>query len=444
MEGWKETELGLIPNDWEQGILSDFAEKPQYGYTDSASNTGNTKFLRITDITDIGVNWDNVPCCNCPDIEKYKLINGDIVFARIGATTGKSYIINNPPLAVFASYLIRVRTKIDLLSDYLIYYFNSECYWKQINAQKGNNLKGGVNGSILNNLKIIIPPLSEQRKIAYILSTVQQAIEQQDKLIRTTTELKKALMQKLFTEGINGEKQKQTKIGLAPESWEVVEINDMYDFTNKPRNLFVDCPVAFIPMEFVPLKDIYIKTYEFRDTVSSGTYVENGDLLLAKITPSFENGKQGFVDIDRPYAYATTEVIPIRNKESANNLFYLFYYLLKDDIRKQLTDKMEGSTGRQRLSKNILAETLIPKPSIDEQKQIVEIFYSLDKKILFCQKKKHSLTALFKTLLHELMTGQRRVNEIDFERTVKLYKITEPPLAMVAEEKVEYAKTKRT
>ena len=63
---------------------------------------------------------------------------------------------------------------------------------------------------------------SEQRKIIYVLSTVQKAIEQQDKLIRTTTELKKALMQKLFTEGTRGEKQKQTEIGLVPESWEVV------------------------------------------------------------------------------------------------------------------------------------------------------------------------------------------------------------------------------
>jgi type I restriction enzyme S subunit len=223
-------------------------------------------------------------------------------------------------------------------------------------------------------------------------------------------------MQKLFTEGIYGEKQKQTEIGLVPESWEVVEISDMYDFTNKPRNLSVDFPVAFIPMELVPLDDIYIKIYEFRDTVSSGTYVENGDLLLAKITPSFENGKQGFVDIDKPYAYATTEVIPIKNKESVSDLFYLFYYLLKDDIRKQLADKMEGSTGRQRLSKNILAETLIPKSSINEQKQIAEIFYSIDKKISFCLKKKQSLASLFKTLLHELMTGQRRVNEIDFEK----------------------------
>ena len=89
--------------------------------------------------------------------------------------------------------------------------------------------------------------------------------------------------------------------------------------------------------------------------------------------------------------------------------------MLKDDIRTQLTDKMEGSTGRQRLSKTILEETLIPKPSIKEQKEIADLFISFDKKLSLCNKKKQTLTTLFKTLLHELMTGQRRVHELDFE-----------------------------
>lgn len=433
MRGWKESELGLIPSDWIQAKLSEYAEKPQYGFTDSSSNTGNVKFLRITDITDMGVNWQDVPYCNCPDIEKYKLVDGDIVFARIGATTGKSYIINKPPKAVFASYLIRVRTRELLLPEYLIRFFNSEFYWKQINSQKGNNLKGGVNGSILSELQIIVPPLLEQRKIAYVLKTIQKAIEQQDKLIRTTSELKKALMQKLFTEGTKGEKQKQTEFGLVPESWEVVRVDDMYDFTSKPRGLIIEFPAPFIPMEMVPINERSITTYELRNSVSSGTYVENGDLLLAKITPSFENGKQGFVDIDKPYSFATTEVIPFKAKENISELNHLYYFLLRDDVRKQLTDKMEGSTGRQRLSKSIVEGTFIPKPPLDEQKEISTVFISLDNRILLCDKKKQSLISLFKTLLHELMTGQRRVNEIDFEIIGKEYRITEQPLSVAAE-----------
>jgi len=222
-------------------------------------------------------------------------------------------------------------------------------------------------------------------------------------------------MQKLFTEGTRGESQKETEIGLVPESWDVASIGDMYEFTKKPRGLNIQTPVPFIPMELVPFSEMKIENYELRDKVSSGTYVENGDLLLAKITPSFENGKQGFVSIDKPYAFATTEVIPIKNIEKLSNKFYLFYYLLKDDIRKQLTGKMEGSTGRQRLSKTVLRDTLIPKPPLAEQIEIAKLYISFDKKISFYNKKKQTLTALFKTLLHELMTEQRRVHELEFD-----------------------------
>jgi type I restriction enzyme S subunit len=73
-------------------------------------------------------------------------------------------------------------------------------------------------------LPLPLPPIPEQRKIAAVLGLVQRAIEQQERLIALTTELKKALLHKLFTEGLRGEPQKQTEIGRVPESWEVVPL----------------------------------------------------------------------------------------------------------------------------------------------------------------------------------------------------------------------------
>ena len=80
---------------------------------------------------------------------------------------------------------------------------------------------------LLKEKELPLPPLPEQKKIAHILSTVQRAIEAQERIIATTTELKKALMQKLFTEGLRGEPQKETEIGLVPESWEVVPLGSI-------------------------------------------------------------------------------------------------------------------------------------------------------------------------------------------------------------------------
>src|SRR5712664_1047334 len=87
----KETEIGMVAKDWTVSTLAAVCESPQYGFTASAEETGNVRFLRITDITDSGVNWPTVPFCECPPelLDKYRLASGDIVFARIGATTGK-------------------------------------------------------------------------------------------------------------------------------------------------------------------------------------------------------------------------------------------------------------------------------------------------------------------------------------------------------------------
>ncbi len=190
-EPQKMTEIGLIPESWEVKELKYFIEIPQYGFTDSASDKGNTKFLRITDITEFGVNWNTVPFCNCPieKIDQYLLKDNDIVFARIGATTGKSYIIKNPPFSVFASYLIRVRAiKID--PDYLFQFFQTQIYWQQINARKDDSLKKGVNGSVLKNILIPIPLEKEQKEIAKIFQT----FEQETNLLM----IKKSQLQELF------------------------------------------------------------------------------------------------------------------------------------------------------------------------------------------------------------------------------------------------------
>jgi type I restriction enzyme S subunit len=198
-EKQKQTEIGLVPESWEVMELINIIQKPQYGYTDSASSEGNAKFLRITDITEYGVKWNEVPFCNCPDFGKYELKNDDIVFARIGATTGKSYIINNPPKSVFASYLIRVRCNNDILPQYLIYYFNSEKYWTQINSTKGNNLKGGVNGSILSKLLTPKPSVQEQKQIADAFLSIDKKLIFLLKKKNTLTDLFKTILHELMT-----------------------------------------------------------------------------------------------------------------------------------------------------------------------------------------------------------------------------------------------------
>jgi len=187
------------------------------------------RLLRITDITNSGVKWPTVPFCECPTelLNKYLLASGDIVFARIGATTGKSHLITNPPPCVFASYLIRVRAKPEIDPAFLSQFFRSVAYWRQVDAQKNANLKKGVSGSLLKKLIVPVPPLAEQRKIAGVLGLVQRAIEQQERLVALTTELKKTLLNQLFTQDLCGELQKQTEIGPVPLSWTATTLGEL-------------------------------------------------------------------------------------------------------------------------------------------------------------------------------------------------------------------------
>lgn len=191
---------------WEEESLKNIS-KIMYGYTDkSSSEFKGPKYLRITDIQDNSVNWDNVPNCHPmeDEYEKYQLHYGDIVFARTGATTGKSYLIVDPPKSVFASYLIRVQADHELLKpDFLFWYFQSPKYWQIINEGISGSAQGGFNATKLGKLRIPIPPTETQDQIVEEINSLYEAFDtlksSYQKKLRDIEELKKSILQKAFS-----------------------------------------------------------------------------------------------------------------------------------------------------------------------------------------------------------------------------------------------------
>ena len=168
---------------------------------------------------------------------------------------------------------------------------------------------------------------------------------------------------------------KMNQKGL-PLNWRIVRFREVATFTKKPKDLRYSeyNEVPFVPMNLIPIATLFSKEYILKpsDALGSGTYFEPGDILLAKITPSFENGKQCIIkELPTRFGIATTEVIPIREVEGVSNKFYLFYYLLLPDIRALLAERMQGTTGRLRLGPKTLAELEIPLPPLAEQHRIV-------------------------------------------------------------------------
>jgi type I restriction enzyme S subunit len=174
---------------WVTKKVKDICSYPQYGYTDSARHQAvGPKFLRITDIQNGRVNWDTVPYCSCPEVKKYRLKEGDIVFARTGATTGKSFRVQDPPEAVFASYLIRLRVGPAILPDFLYWYFQSSLYWEGVFMGIEDGNRPNMNGTKLGNLEIPFPAdLNEQRRIVEYLNGLQAKADDLKRL-QTETE----------------------------------------------------------------------------------------------------------------------------------------------------------------------------------------------------------------------------------------------------------------
>jgi type I restriction enzyme S subunit len=194
-----------------------------------------------------------------------------------------------------------------------------------------------------------------------------------------------------------------------PKDWKVGRVADAFDFTCKPRKLDLSQngdEIPFFPMDQIPLGRVHVSEFIPKPLaeLGSGTYVENGDLMVAKITPSFENGKQAIVDIETDFAFATTEVIPVRGRRGVSDTLFLFFYLLHPEVRSDLAGKMEGSTGRQRLSKSVLSERTVPLPPLPEQKKITHILSTVQRAIEAQERIIQTTTELKKALMHKLFT----------------------------------------
>lgn len=197
----------LLQDQWRELRVSEICEQPQYGYTASATDQPiGPKMVRITDIQDGKVNWNSVPFCNCPEPKKYLLQKDDILFARTGGTTGKSFLISQEcPESVFASYLIRLRVKQLVTPSYLYKYFQSPSYWTQITDGLSGTGQPNVNGKKLTTILVPIPPIQEQYRIVEKLDSAQAKVDSLKQLQAQTRGELDALLPSVLDKAFRGE-----------------------------------------------------------------------------------------------------------------------------------------------------------------------------------------------------------------------------------------------
>jgi type I restriction enzyme, S subunit len=170
----------------EHVVVREIAELIQYGYTAKAVlNPVGPKMLRITDIQDNAVRWSDVPYCEIDpqDVARFRLEPGDLVFARTGATVGKSFVIQNTPEAVFASYLIRLRFGPQVLPDFVGLFFQSQLYWRQIAAGSRGIGQPNVNAATLGRITMRMPARDAQQRFVDTVSTANVQIDRLESVL---------------------------------------------------------------------------------------------------------------------------------------------------------------------------------------------------------------------------------------------------------------------
>lgn len=191
-----------LPVGWEWVRLEDVTDNIHYGYTASADVTKKVKLLRITDIQDDKVIWRNVPGCEIKDsdIEQYQLQPNDIVIARTGGTVGKSYLVDDLQyIAVFASYLIRLKYIKFTNANYTKTFLGSQLYWLQLYNGVTGTGQPNVNGNTLKKMFFPLPPSSEQNKICSRVQTLLNLCDQLEQHSLTSLDAHQQLVEALLT-----------------------------------------------------------------------------------------------------------------------------------------------------------------------------------------------------------------------------------------------------
>lgn len=345
---------------------------------------------------------------------------GDVLFGKLRPYLRKGAMVDFN--GVCSTDILAFRAKSICASEFLEFVIHSDEFISNAKSTTNGVQHPRTSWSGLKEFRLSLPPLPEQKKIAHILSTVQRAIEDQERIIQTTTELKKALMHKLFTEGLHGEPQKESEIGLVPESWEVVELGAVI-------NLFAgyafksDEGISESNTQLLRMGNLYQNTLDlnrspifYPDSIATTQkrfVLKEGDLVMSLTGTS---GKEDYGFTVRIPKTAKTlllnqrvtriDVIDRRLQKD-----FAHHFLLSRRFLDHLYPTAKGMK-QANLSTNSMKKLKFVLPSEAEQAEIATCFKSLDQKVVVAMRKFAVLGELFRTVLHELMTGRTRVHEL--------------------------------
>ncbi|AKB75038.1 Type I restriction-modification system, specificity subunit S [Methanosarcina lacustris Z-7289] len=406
-EGYKKTELGVIPEDWQIVKLSEIS-KTYSGGTPSKSKVeyfgGNIPWVKSGElnkgliftteefISELGLNNSSVKW----------VPQNSILIAMYGATAGKIGLLKIR--ATINQAILAVVPQED--TDYLfLYYSLNQIMPNVVKTQTQGSGQPNLNAAIIKSNNVLLPPLPEQQKIASILSKVDEQIEQTEQIIEKTEVLKKGLMQKLLIKGIGHTEFKKTELGEIPEEWEIGNLSnisqvvmgqsptgDTYNTTGEGKPL-INGPSEFNERYPTPVK-----------WTSKPTKIcKIGDILFCVRGNTL--GRMNFADQEYCIGRGIAAISGLKNLGDTN---FVHMLLTKEGTELYRRANGEGSTFPN-IKRDQLNEIKIAVPSLPEQQKIASILSKVDSQIQDNQSYLHKLQELRKGLMQDLLTGKVRV-----------------------------------
>jgi type I restriction enzyme, S subunit len=386
--GYKLTEVGIIPEDWRVINLGEcLTNKPDYGINAPAVRYLDTlpKYIRITDISDDGYFCPDSPVSvDHPSSNQYFLETGDLVFARTGASVGKSYLYDPyDGNLVFAGFLIRIKPDSEkLLPQYLAYYVQTSPYWNWVALMSMRSGQPGINGNEYSTLPILLPPLHEQRAIADALSEIDAQIATLDDLIAKKRDLKQGAMQELLT----GERRLPGYSG----EWESISIGEILTYEQPSRYIVQDTEYREngIPV-LTPGKTFVLGYTDELD----GIY----DNLPVIIFDDFTTASKY---VEFPFKVKSSAIKLLTVKDRVASLRFVFE-------KMQMIQFPLGDHKRYYISEYQFIE--IHAPPLEEQTAIAAVLSEMDAEIEALEAELVKTHALKQGMMHELLTGNTRL-----------------------------------
>jgi type I restriction enzyme S subunit len=418
----QESEIGEFPASWDINRVDSAFEIQQGKQVSKKNREGKNQrpFLRTKNVFWNRLELSELDQMNFTEAEeaRLELRPGDLLTCEGGDIGRTALWTGDFERCYYQNHLHRLRTENGRADpQYAVYWF-----WYSFNVGKLYFGRGNVttipnlSRSKLAELPMALPPLPEQKKIAHILSKVQRAIEVQERIVQTTTELKKALMHKLFTEGLRNETQKKTEIGPVPESWDLAPLGELLEIAQygmsvkgNPEGNYpilrmtnqVDGQIVCRKLQHVAIGDDDFEKFK----------VERGDILFNR-TNSFDLvGRTAIFDIEGEFVFASY-LIRLRTAEKRLNPHFLNCYFNTDEVQARLKSIATRAVSQSNISATRLKGFLVPRPNLDEQNEIVTNAKAFDRKLAVHRSKLEQLQDLFRTLLHELMTAKTRVHDL--------------------------------